>query len=123
TTSGDDSGLCAVPGPARTFRRGDSFCRRCVAAVCPVARRELNRIESRENQKLPLPVPAASVLLTNSVGICSTAHYIAAQKFWDMKHTPHPPYGHPLPSEGRGMGRGVRLDAVASMSRNYCAII
>ena len=30
--------------------------------------------------------------------------YIAAQKFWDVQDAPHPPSGHPLPSEGRGMG-------------------
>src|SRR5439155_24416385 len=30
--------------------------------------------------------------------------YIAAQEFWDVQETLHPPYGHPLPSEGRGMG-------------------
>ena len=34
----------------------------------------------------------------------SSHYYIAAQKFWDVQDTPHPPYGHPLPSEGRGMG-------------------
>jgi len=37
-------------------------------------------------------------------GATNLRHYIAAQKFWDMQDTPHPPYGHPLPSEGRGMG-------------------